>query len=217
MNLIKILTCIVLVLIVPTKAYADLSDSTNSQCKDVRLLKDVPIDQLAWSSNASKEPFFMAESFCFIYYTQNPQQGAKSALIHKTNSKYWTSRMKGQNILSSYDRAYASLHSLEQRLNFIHLYLVQLTHNFVVTPYAFDKRRAQILIFADIKPDYHLSIKQYIARDMGDLEALHKLNQMQDNPPKAEDYPVLSKLVDTVLEGKEVISDDKLYEITSKL
>lgn len=198
----------------------DVDSSVQPKCPAaVKLLKDTPIAKLHGSMNHSQTALYMSANYCFVYYKPDPgkEKRYSDTRFHEADQQFMLTRAQGLKIAKSYRKAYSWLSGKEQKLIFIHLFLDQLTHTALVTPKASDEKRTEILIAVDISREFHRFILLNFAKDIGNLEALHKLNQLQPAPPKAKDYPGLSKLVDAVLDGSKVISDDRLYELSASL
>lgn len=111
----------------------------------------------------------------------------------------------------NYQKVYRLIGDRVTKLDFIHLFVRELTQEAIVTGGNYGTPRAEVWIAAQLKRGGAAWNVFRIAPDMDHLEALDKLGALQDNPPLAKDNPKLMKLVEMVLDVSKIVSDDELY------
>lgn len=185
------------------------ADDKKYQCPDIPLLKEAPIELRKLSTNPLDEPFYLSEQFCF---------GLSGPKIQLPKSKLFSKYDKPQatKLYINYNRVYEAITDRTQKLNFVHLFLRELSHQAIVLPSSYGEPLAQITFEVMHKNNDFASHLLKITPDMGHVEALHQLREMQNNPPKAEAHPEIMKLIEFVLDVTKIVHNEEIYPLIDK-
>ncbi len=193
-------------------SFAQINKATDEllDCPNIPLLKDAPLDVRQRSTNMKDEPLYLSKHFCMALdslTTPKPEGGFPTRYTKNTYS----------NMYINYKKAYESLPNIEQKLSFVHLFLSILSHQSTLTGKSAATPKAVVWVWVKYREELFAWSEMKLMPDLGALEALTKLRKLQSNPPKPEDNPVLTQLIEQVIDGSRIMTDEDVYALTAQL
>ena len=170
-------------------------------CLDVKLLRHATIEERRVSTAPNEEPFFLSEHYCFVY--------AKAMRIYDANLPTTYSGKETSYIIRNYGKVYSQLLDDEHKLTFIHLFIATLSQRAFIYP---NGNRDNLLAIAVSTKVRGAGFWFSLIKDEDQRLMLDMLADIQSNPPKETDHPVLMALVLQVLDVSKLLSAESVQD-----
>ncbi len=124
------------------------------------------------------------------------------------------SRVVYRNYLQTFDR----LHSLDQRFMFVHFFLQELSQKMTVVGSNSEDSEFHIPIRTYVEgKDQPYWYRMNLTGDIPYRDFMHGLSKVQQGNPQPEDYPAMMTLVEKVMDGDRLLTNDELNALIQNL
>jgi hypothetical protein len=202
----KILSTLLVILMVCTvSTQASKVKQTSAEpkldCPDVKLLRHATKEERRISTDPNEEPFFLSEHYCFVY--------AKRMRVYDANLPVTYSGSETIDIINNYSMVFRQLLDDEQKLTFIHLFIATFSQRAFIFP---DSDRSNLVSISVSTKVRGTGFWFNLIIDEDPRLMLDRLGDIQSNPPKETDHPILMALVLQVLDVSTLLSAESVQD-----